>query len=596
MADVGLSWSMPRVTWPWSAGMAAAGLLAAGLAVAGARSVEMPVNSDYGLIAALPALFWVGLVGLNLVILTVVVRPVVPAVMVALQVLLTTVLYGLPAFVVSVPRTEVAWRHLGIAQALGQSGHIDPTIDAYFNWPGLFAGLATLVNVTGASPEHVALVAPVVNGLLWTAGVAAVLRAVTPNLAHVWLATTLFTLTNWFDQDYLSPQALAFFLYLVAVALVLGRLGAAPEIPLRDARSTEGLVAGLRSWWDSRRRTSENGRESAAAVWLVIALSLVIVASHQLTPFMLLGALGVLTVTGRCAAPRLVVVISLIVTVWLVTAAATYMGGHPVLDLQALGAVAQSTVTDRLGGSPGHVVVARVRTGLTVAIYLLAGLGWLRSRRTDRDLRPLMLMLCPFAVVPFQPYGGEILMRSALFGLPFAAYYAAAALLPMMTARRRGSLPGVLAIATLLSVALVTGRFGNATFDMFTKSEIEGSQALYRLAPPDSVFVTVAHPTPWRFEDYASTHLVLTDLCRPVPIVLSRCLQVMSQRIQQEGRGAMLMVNRSSEESVRVLADVRGRGLPAFERALVTQANARLVFENADTRIYRFPAPAAGRR
>jgi hypothetical protein len=431
---------------------------------------------------------------------------------------------------------------------------------------------------------------------LWTAGVAAVLRALSHNMTHVWLATTLFTLTNWFDQDYLSPQALSFFLYLVAVALVLSRLASRPRVPLRSTLSSEGTMLRVRRWWYSREPTGQQGRESAAAVWLVVGLSVAIVSSHQLTPFMLLAAVGVLTVTGRCSAPRLVVIIGFIVMIWLVTAAAVYMGGHPVLNGDQLSEIASSTVTERLGGSPGHVIVARVRTALTVVIYLLAGLGWLRSRAHERDPRPLLLMLCPFAVVPFQPYGGEILMRAALFGLPFAAYYAGALLLPVVTARRVGSLPAMLAISALLSVALVTGRFGNASFDMFTRSEIQGTRALYRLAPPDALFVTVAHPTPWRFEDYLSTHLVLTDLCQPVPIVLSRCLQVMEDRMAQDGKPAMVMVNRSSEESVRVLADLRGRGLPSFEKALITQAHARLVYANADTRIYRVPPASTGRR
>ena len=39
---------------------------------------------------------------------------------------------------------------------------IDPDIDAYFNWPGFFTLLATVLGATGLDPVAVALWAPVV--------------------------------------------------------------------------------------------------------------------------------------------------------------------------------------------------------------------------------------------------------------------------------------------------------------------------------------------------------------------------------------------------------------------------------------------------
>jgi hypothetical protein len=586
--------ALPRINVAWTTAVGVVGVVGADLAVFGARQVRMPIESDYGLVGVLPALFWVGLVLLNLAFCAAVLRAPHPAVTAVLQALLVVVLYGLPAFVISVPRTEVAWRHLGIASALLKSGQINPNVDAYFNWPGFFAGLATLLRVTGVSPEHIALVAPIVNGLLWSVGVAVVVRALTRNAQHMWLAMWLFTLTNWFDQDYLSPQALSFFLYLVAVALVLGRLGAVPGMTLRQATgSHDGRRNALRAWWTGRRPLAEGGRERSVAVWVVVLLTIAIVASHQLSPFMLLAAVAALTLTGRCWSPRLVLIIGLIITVWLTTAASDYLAGHPALSLETLHQTAKATVGDRLGGSPGHVVVASVRTALTLVIYALAGLGWLRSRmRGERDLRPLLLMLVPFVLVPFQPYGGEILMRSALFGLPFAAYYTAALLLPRRSSRvGLRSAPGLVVTTLLLGVALVTGRFGNAEFDMFTRSELQGTQALYRLAPPGADLITLAHPTPWRFRDYFTPHLVLTDLCKPVPVVLSRCFRVMNTRVSQTQAGALVMITRAGESSVRVQRDVTGPGVPAFERALVSDGSARLVYRNKDVRIYRLPSP-----
>ena len=55
----------------------------------------------------------------------------------------------LAAYRIPTPRTEVAWRHLGITRALVDAGSVDPTIDAYFNWPGFFAGLGGVFETTG---------------------------------------------------------------------------------------------------------------------------------------------------------------------------------------------------------------------------------------------------------------------------------------------------------------------------------------------------------------------------------------------------------------------------------------------------------------
>lgn len=145
-----------------------------------------------------------------------------------LVVVLVLVLFGTAAFVTDVPRGEVAFRHLGIADALSSSQGIDPDIDAYFNWPGFFALLATVLRATGLDPVTVALWAPVLNMGLWLAALGVLTRYLTSDPRKRWLVLWIFCLGNWQDQDYLSPQAFGFFLYLVVIALVLGPLAARP--------------------------------------------------------------------------------------------------------------------------------------------------------------------------------------------------------------------------------------------------------------------------------------------------------------------------------------------------------------------------------
>ncbi|OUM42113.1 glycosyltransferase, partial [Arthrobacter agilis] len=121
----------------------------------------------------LPYPFWVGVLLLN-VAFVVALRgdaagPARRPVMIWLLVVLVLVLFGTAAFVTDVPRGEVSFRHLGIADALARTQGIDPTIDAYFNWPGFFALLATVLGATGLDPVTLALWAPVLNMGLWLA-------------------------------------------------------------------------------------------------------------------------------------------------------------------------------------------------------------------------------------------------------------------------------------------------------------------------------------------------------------------------------------------------------------------------------------------
>ena len=103
----------------WCAG---AGVVSLALAVGAASTVAVPVGSDLGLVAVLPYPFWVGVLLLN-VAFVVALRgdaagPARRLVMLWLVVVLVLVLFGTAAFVTDVPRGEVAFRHLGIADAL----------------------------------------------------------------------------------------------------------------------------------------------------------------------------------------------------------------------------------------------------------------------------------------------------------------------------------------------------------------------------------------------------------------------------------------------------------------------------------------------
>ncbi len=77
------------------------------------------------------------------------------------------------------------------------------------------------------SPLSYAAWGPVFFNLLWLPALLFIFHTATEDRRLSWLAVWFFYLGNWIGQDYFSPQALAYFLYLVVLAICLAWFRAA---------------------------------------------------------------------------------------------------------------------------------------------------------------------------------------------------------------------------------------------------------------------------------------------------------------------------------------------------------------------------------
>ncbi|MGX5715120.1 glycosyltransferase [Arthrobacter sp. MAHUQ-56] len=568
---------------------ALAGAVALALAIWAASTVDVPIDSDLGLVAVLPYPFWAGVVLLNLAFVAALrgdaAGPASRPVMIWLVAVLVLMLFGTAIFVTDVPRGEVAFRHLGIADALASTQDIKPDIDAYFNWPGFFALLATLLRATGIDPVSVALWAPVVDMGLWLAALGVLTRHLSTDPRRRWLVLWIFCLGNWQDQDYLSPQAFGLFLYLVVIALVIGPLGATPP-------TFPGFRgAGLATWWRGRTPAEPRARHRLSALVVTLLLVVVICASHQLTPFMVLIAVTALTLSGRVWPGRLPLITAVVLALWLAYPASAYLDGHPPLADAGLQAATQANIVDRVSGTPGHLLVVQVRMLLTLVLWALAIAGALWDWRRKRlDIRVVLLAVTPLLLFPTQAYGGEMLIRVSLFALPFIAMQASSVLLPNHSGGHRPSFLAAGAIGLcccLLAVMTVTGRFGNARYDVFTDNEVAAVHAVQRLAPPGSAFISAAHPTPWRNEGYLDhRYRTIEDLCK-AGLSVATCGPLVYDYARHNPAGAVVLLTRSSEASLVLQGDISEQGFDEFEQWLRSQDTVQLVFSNPDARAYR---------
>jgi hypothetical protein len=483
----------------WSLWLGVAGLALWGLALVQADYARM---GPYGLVTTLGWPYFVGLallvVGLAIELLRDVLRP---SRLLFLVVALVLVLFGTASAVEPTARLTDSWLHAGFVQYISQHGHVLENFDARFSWPGSLSLGSVLVAFTGQA-DAVGFLrwAPVAFELLYLPPLLVIARCSGVSARAGWLGVVLFYAANWIDQDYFSPQAVNYLFYLVVVAAVLACWKPVRSIAARrstDARAR--LTAAMRAL--SRRRLAGHDARSDWPRGLVLAvlgvLTLVVCASamsHQLTPYALVLALVACLLGRRLGRPELIVVTALVTVGWLSLGASNYWIGHLSQIFGSVGHAGSTfgaNVSNRLTGSQSHLMVVRLRILSMAALFVLALVGALRRSPDSRALE--LLAAAPFLLLAFQSYGGEVLLRVVLFGLPFTALLAAAAMLPdrmgpirplvrVASSRPPGRVVLRILIATVvLGFALLTTvvRGGNDVYESFSTGELAAVNYAY---------------------------------------------------------------------------------------------------------------------
>jgi hypothetical protein len=495
----------------------AAALLAWLLAL---RPVDPHTIGATGLVSVLPptALLALGALTVSFCV-SLARRGVATWVLVAHVFVLVVMLYGVTAMVEPEPAFEPAYRHVGIADLIARTGGLDTTIDAYFNWPGFFVVVAFLTRVAGLR-DALGLVpwAPLAYNLLYLAPLLLILRALSADRRLTFLALWLFYATNWTAQDYFSPQAAAYLLYLVVLGILL-------------------------RWFTPPVEPAAPGRR-VALLAIAIAAAAATVPMHQLTPFAVLAGVTALVLLAGCTARLLPILMAALIAGWAAFMAIGYMAGNLsslVSGVGDLGGTLNSNIGARIGGDSGHRLVVDARLALTAGVVVMAVLGWWELRRRGHPVRAATAVaLAPFPLLALQSYGGEMLIRVWLFALPFAALFAAAGLLAVARA------PSLRATATLATATLVLlaaflfARYGNERMDAFSPGDVAGVRALYRIAPAGSELVAASQPLPWQSQSYASyDYERLADLLPGPPPARGQPHRPLSYRIRDVLRSSV---------------------------------------------------------
>ncbi|MEO3813082.1 hypothetical protein ABGB17_29115 [Sphaerisporangium sp. B11E5] len=535
----------------------------------------------------------------------------------------TFTLHGAAALVEPEPRFATAWVHAGFAEYIGRAGETLPGLDARFAWPGFFALFGFVLRAAGVDDMTTILQwTPFVSNLLYLLPFVLILRRLVATTRARWFAALLFILVQWIGQDYFSPQGFTYALYLVFIAILLRWFGKAEprSAPLPSKGPLRRLLARLDRLAPGElpsRPTTVTDR--VVLLTLLVGLFVATTATHQITPFMMLGALtGLILLRRSTLSLTLPVFLGLLVLAWINYQATPFWSGRIDELFGGIGRIfanLQENTGDRLQGTdPQHALVLQVRLGICGVILLFAGVGLLRRLRRGVGDRVAVLLLCvPALALGLQSYGGEIGLRVYLFALPAACILGSYAFFPNLPAhtgtareeetvpvrRRRVWLPpettrrlsAVLAACTALalSVAFLVARYGNEKFEWITTGEAAAMRYVYEHDQPSARLLylvpvlgdEVTPTVPWRERDIDRVDY-FQALVTPDPGDLEGVLTA----LRAQPPNTFVIMSRGQAAYLELNHGFSGDWGTRFRASLDDSRYLRKVYANADAALY----------
>jgi hypothetical protein len=596
--------------WPVSAQVACLG---ACVALWGVSLAWMRVGAldDYGLIPVFPLSFFAALAVLvvSFVVALCAERP--SQVVLAAHVLaLIVFLHATVPILFAEPFYPWVYTHFGVVRYIDLHGRLDGSVDIYQNWPAFFTLSAWFSRTAGIrGPLEVAAWAQVFFNTCNMLQLRYVFGSLSRDIRSIWLAMFVFFAANWVAQDYFAPQALAFTLSLGLCGVILRWLMVATD-KARMARWLNRTAALIVRLGRRRRSTSDPedeptgsqrvGRRTARNI--AILLFAVIVACHQLTPYLLIIGLTVLTVLGVIR-PRFLVVLFAVMAVGYLLPRLEFVQVNYGL-LTGAGDPLHNSRNATIGfdqGDPGRVFSAQASRMLSLAVWGLGFVGIVRRLRAGyKNLGVIVLAATPVLIIFAESYGGEAIYRIYLFSLPWLALLGAFGLRP----DRHGwssirNLPRLVVPLLALLTLFLPSYFGMAETNQVRPGEVAASEYFYGHAPPHSLLMLASPQFPVRLtSNYEQFQLAIGESDPNLLVIApslrhrmfgARDVPVVAEvlRDYSGGRPAFLVVSQNGKVYSDVF-DLLPRGsLDRLQRALARSKRFRIWYRNNDTTIYR---------
>ncbi len=479
-----------------------------------------PANmSDLGLVSVLPITYFLALGVLTINYMAGIHQKNVPEYILLLQVvLLIFILHGTPQIVYNTLRYSWAWKHVGIVDYIQRNGSVDTTIanlNAYQNWPGFFALMAVYNTVAGLTTSlGYAGWGPVFFNLLDLGAVLVLFKSLTKDNRLVWLSAWIFFMFSWVGQDYFSPQAFTYFLFLVTIAVIL-RWFRRPPVPTEVMKKPTTRSQKLVNLYytvinhvspEDKQLAQSTGSQRVFLMIYLVMIFFVIASSHQLTPLMLISGLAVLVIFQVTNQKYLPILLLTITAAWIIYMAVGFLDGNMYWIVKTFGSLLSNTNSNvnLAVASPGQQSIARVDRLMSAFVWVLGFIGLFRRYHSGKwDLPAVLLAIAPVPMIFVNSYGGEMIFRVYMFSLPFVAFMAASLFYPQLKAGISIMTP---IFSTLISLLIIPGfllsYYGKERMFYFSPNEVAAAKYVFNIAPKGSLIMDGIWDWPRQYENY----------------------------------------------------------------------------------------------
>ena len=318
-----------------------------------------------------------------------------------------------------------------------------------------------------------------------------------------------------------------------------------------------------------------------------------IVASHQLTPLMVIVTLTVAALFRASRTMWLAIVGTAMTIAWIAGPAWSYVQREAPGFLDGVGSPSETSSasfldTERISAGQAAVVIGD--RFLVQAMIVLALVGIVSRLLRRRSVGLLCALLCAPAVLVVTDYEGEVLFRVYLFAIPWLALAAAFAITAVFDGQPAWFAHAArTAVAGVLLVGFLFAYLGKEASNYFTPDEVEVTTWLYEHAPPNTLLVEGSRNYPGSSRNYENFRYV----------AIGREPADSQARIQADPEAAMyrwmsddrfaasyLLITRSQKLAEASVPSMPPGLLDELERALRASPRFEVIRQNSDAVVF----------
>jgi len=394
-----------------------------------------------------------------------------------------------PAVVYGMPRSQSAAKHIDLVVNILQTPHFNRGSGIYQAYSGLFAGVAWLCDLSGVRDvTAIATYWPFFIDLLVLVALRFFFGRMVSSWYRIWIGITAVTLVNSMGADYFSPQSVGFALGIGVFALAI-----ATDVP---------------------------GLAERSRIVLFVLAGCAIAVTHELSPYIVGGALVVLVVFGIIQEWYLAAIILAPAVIWAVLNRSVL----PVTFSNLISFNLSNFAPPKTVSTPGLSrlpIVGATSDAVALGLLILIAVAAIGLWRNVRSRPTWAFLVCPavgIILIAANPYGNEGIFRAALFAIPWLA----AAGLNVLQPNPSRVMTGVYGlVAVVLTASFLVAAFGMDNQGVMRADDYQAVLYYQDTATPTSYFMQITNgqlPVSVTFPVGPGHSLQWSDVLKPAQV------------------------------------------------------------------------------